>query len=416
MNSLVAYGNSSDSSDNEGGDCIVGHLVSQKPDEASKSRTATDLLATDDDFDASIPLGSEGTSDGANLFSSLPEMANAQVSASKTTGEDGLEDFVKETKSWEVKYKEKAEAKLKKIQAKREKPEFQKKTKGKKKIVAFTAAPDDDDEDYQVAAPPQAAQSAQPKVTSRLISMLPAPKNKGGSVEMNNIFLKTSPKKVVPVKSEPSTEPTAPILETKEDSDSDSELPSDFFGLSANARKRQKLDSSPVGASDFKINVQPAITHGEYGPARPTPMEEQLPLYGPSLDVPSSSAGPKQISDEKAYNLINRYEMQPWGFSDRNAAAAVGSMKEVNMNEMVGSGVRETLLRNLNNKGMADASAPTPSTGQKGDAKPKRDVTSKRKHQITYLADLAVSRDEQLREQWAQNRQSKQMSRQKYGF
>jgi len=40
----------------------------------------------------------------------------------------------------------------------------------------------------------------------------------------------------------------------------------------------------------------------------------------------------------------------------------------------------------------------------------------KRKHQITYLAHEAKAREQELQNQWAQNRMSRRQTQSKYGF
>lgn len=41
---------------------------------------------------------------------------------------------------------------------------------------------------------------------------------------------------------------------------------------------------------------------------------------------------------------------------------------------------------------------------------------TKRKHQITYLAFEAKAREQELKNQWAQNRANKMATKNKYGF
>jgi hypothetical protein len=80
--------------------------------------------------------------------------------------------------------------------------------------------------------------------------------------------------------------------------------------------------------------------------------------------------------------------------------------------QTIGPNVRETLLRNLNSKVMAQiAAAPLPNL-----KKSEKDRTAKQKHQITHLAQLAVAREEQLQEKWAESRAKKVTTKKKYGF
>uniref|UniRef100_A0A0N4U884 IS110 family transposase n=1 Tax=Dracunculus medinensis TaxID=318479 RepID=A0A0N4U884_DRAME len=80
----------------------------------------------------------------------------------------------------------------------------------------------------------------------------------------------------------------------------------------------------------------------------------------------------------------------------------------------LGPNIRANLLKNLHNKSLAEAAIAHLSTVPK--AKGPNDVIARRKHQITYLANVAVAREELLAEQWSQNRHNKRMSSQKYGF
>ncbi|KAK0427891.1 hypothetical protein QR680_010479 [Steinernema hermaphroditum] len=410
MNSLVAYGSNSDSSDDEGGDnCIVGQLVNQKPKQTEeKAGIESSSLLTEDDFDAVESGGNQDAAD--SLLGTLPAMTEA-LNAGNITTETGLEDFVTETKPWEVKLREKAEAKRQKLIAKRDKNSpTAKKSKGKVKIPAFAVKPVDeyDEEDDVTEMPTQEKKSipghGNSSSLSGLLSVLPAPKKSvKGKASNSQMFDFTMRPRTVPKKAEvvqPSNlPPTTTSIHTEQESDSDDELPSDFFGLSADP-KRAKLDASASAeaATDFKI-------------------KEEEPERASSSGTSSRTrpANARDITDEKAFDLIYRNEMQPWGVSDRNAAEAVGNMVEVNMNARNEDiDVRATLLRNLNNRGVAEMAATITSTGPK--PKATRDVNSKRKHQITYLAELAVARDEQLREQWSQNRQTKRLTKQKYGF
>jgi hypothetical protein len=109
--------------------------------------------------------------------------------------------------------------------------------------------------------------------------------------------------------------------------------------------------------------------------------------------------------------MIYKHELAPWGFSGAAASAAVGEMIDVSVDASLGPDVRANLLKNLSGKSLPIAPK---SVGKK--TKEARDVTAKRKHQITYLAQVAVDREDQLKEQWSQNKHTKRMAAQKYGF
>lgn len=118
------------------------------------------------------------------------------------------------------------------------------------------------------------------------------------------------------------------------------------------------------------------------------------------------------ITDEDARKLIMKHEMGPMGTMDlRTLNSAAADIVDIRVDDALGPDVKATLLKNLHVAARAkDAMAPLPKS------KNPADVTSKRKHQITYLANLAVAREEALQQQWAESKQMRRMGRQKYGF
>lgn len=115
---------------------------------------------------------------------------------------------------------------------------------------------------------------------------------------------------------------------------------------------------------------------------------------------------------QRAQKLIYDKELAPWGASDSVAREAILNIKEINVDKELGPNVRETLLRNLNNKAMAQASAVSLASIKKGP----NDRLAKQKHQITHLAQLAVAREEQLQEQWAESKSKRMSTAKRYGF
>ncbi|VDM78951.1 unnamed protein product [Strongylus vulgaris] len=106
-----------------------------------------------------------------------------------------------------------------------------------------------------------------------------------------------------------------------------------------------------------------------------------------------------------------KYEVTPMGLDQRSYNSAAADIVDIRVDDALGPDVHATLLKNLHSNVRArDAMAPLP--------KPKNaaDATSKRKHQITYLANLAVAREEALQQQWAESKQMRRIGRQKYGF
>jgi hypothetical protein len=76
--------------------------------------------------------------------------------------------------------------------------------------------------------------------------------------------------------------------------------------------------------------------------------------------------------------------------------------------------VQETLLRNLNKKMVVKSSSISLPKLENGS----RNRLAKRKQHITHLAQVAVSRNEQeqLRDQWADNREKRISSAKRYGL
>ncbi|VDM96750.1 unnamed protein product [Thelazia callipaeda] len=111
--------------------------------------------------------------------------------------------------------------------------------------------------------------------------------------------------------------------------------------------------------------------------------------------------------------MIYSRDVEHMGGTISNAAKAVEDMVDVSVDQVLGSNVRATLLKNLHNKSLAEA---TLSHLTRIPKNKNINAVARRKHQITYLASVAVAREEQLAEQWSQNRHNKRTSARKYGF
>jgi len=143
------------------------------------------------------------------------------------------------------------------------------------------------------------------------------------------------------------------------------------------------------------------------GPSRPFSKPEHIvdeaQLAGNKL---------KTISDEMASKIIYERDLAGFGISEMAASRIAENIVDVSVDNTLGPNVRETLLKNLNTRVMAQvATGPLPQV--KRDPK---DKLAKRKHQITHLAALAVAREEELQDKWAESKARKKASSQKYGF
>ncbi|KAI1726646.1 mitotic checkpoint regulator, MAD2B-interacting domain-containing protein [Ditylenchus destructor] len=189
--------------------------------------------------------------------------------------------------------------------------------------------------------------------------------------------------------------------DSEEAEQSDSET--DFFGIKA--AKQQKLDIEAPASYEVLQDV-------EFGPAPPPNRTNNFdyPIIDDQDNVQPTSS--RVISDETAQRLIYEKELAPFGISSITAREAVDNIIDVSVDKALGPNIQGNILKSMNTKVVAQiAVGPLPKV--KRDPK---DKMAKRKHQITHLAGLAVAREEQLQEKWAENRMKKKQSSQKYGF
>ncbi|KAK5967012.1 hypothetical protein GCK32_000918 [Trichostrongylus colubriformis] len=427
MMGLVDYGSDSGSDNDDTPNGAVENVTQPMVPKAKSEQSAVNgrdnsYFNEDDVFEGTSSLN-------------LPSVIEPTNAVAETKAEDELEDMVK-PKDWEVKLAEKELKRREKKARKREKKEKlrkerrmleaassgqEKSIKGKAKIAAFGALKaiagesDSDSEDEKVDKSPMPA--SKPK-GSNLLSMLPTPKSGKSTTGLGGANSKGAGIMLPPSLRNKTTTPgttskvssakaaAAKRSATSDDSDDDS-LPTDFFGLS----------SAPEPKIP-RVGDVPALINGVadvVGPSRPTKLDVDVdesygyPEVGPSSSEPATEG---VITDEEAHRLIMKYEVGPAGpMEHRSLNSIAGDIVDIRVDDALGPDVRATLLKNLHVAARAkDAMAPLPKS------KNPADVTSKRKHQITYLANLAVAREEALQQQWAESKQMRRMGRQKYGF
>lgn len=375
--------------------------------------------------------------DDESFFDEKPK--SNEAGCEQPNKEDVLDETVK-PKSWEIKLAEKAKRKLKKKALKKaqkleRKKELKKarngskipkigsglqKEKGKIVISAFGAlggivgdnSSDESDDDGR--EPP----TFKSKLGHGLLSSLPAPKGRDNRSGGTDTFAKSMVPHSVAKKATSAAPPAsvfkptpAPII--AEESDDDDDGPTDFFGFSSTpARKVEEAVDIPFMAINSSMDV--------VGPSRPNEEDEmdpsqmyQMPEYDePGHDGPSSSEAwlHRKITDEQAHKLLMRFSHDIGSEERRSINEMASSIVDVNVDDALGPDVKTNIIKNLGHRAFVEAtSAPIPQVQTQGQ-------TSRRKHQITYLASLAVAREEQLKDQWADQKQSKRMARQKYGF
>nr|CDJ89082.1 Mitotic checkpoint protein PRCC domain containing protein [Haemonchus contortus] len=426
MMALVDYGSDSESDSigapDDVADAATSATVSKTElNQSSLTGVGDSYFAEDDVFRGTSSL-------------SLPSVVEPSVSAERNKAEGELEDMVK-PKDWELKLAEKVRRRKEKKARKREKKEKsknvvgmetvesvangqEKSSKGRAKIAAFGAlkavAGQSDSDSDEIKEDKQPKHSNKLK-ESGLLSILPTPKSGkstivlgGANRESRGIMVPPSLRnRNIPSRDKVSTakQNTSKRSATSDDSDED-ELPTDFFGLtSASEPKIPRIGDVPAlvdGLADFV---------GPSRPAKPYVDVDEACEYsgaGSSDDVAIEGF----ITDEEAHRLIMKYEVGPLGpMEQRSFNSIAGDIVDIRVDDALGPDVRATLLKNLHVAARAkDAMAPLPKS------KNPADVTSKRKHQITYLANLAVAREEALQQQWAESKQMRRMGRQKYGF
>ncbi|KHN81367.1 hypothetical protein Tcan_05977 [Toxocara canis] len=366
----------------------------------------------------------QGLGDGFGILTSLPlgTTTSTKSKRNEKIGDDELEELVRR-KQWEIKLAKKIERKRRRIEkkAKKEAKKLKKAAandsagiakKKKTKIDAFgglvglTYDSDDesDDKKEKVKTPAKIASSG-------LLSVLPLPKTDARNESKGaNILLPTSLRASKQRTLQEVPKKNAVIVE--EGSDESDVGSSDFFGL----RSTSEVPQPPID------HVLPTVMSDiSYGPTRPPIRLNQDPAFdytNASVEIlPSKAEGPSTsgiIDNAEAQRMIYSHDVATWGGTEASAAAAVDSIVDVSVDQALGPNVQANLLKNLHNKSLAEATLSHLAAVPK--AKKPADMIARRKHQITYLATVAVAREEQLAEQWSQNRHMKRVSAQKYGF
>ncbi|CAI2351487.1 unnamed protein product [Caenorhabditis sp. 36 PRJEB53466] len=364
------------------------------------------------------------------------EEKSGSLSSFNPNNEDVLEEIVK-PKDWELKLAEKSRLKLekkamkkalkkeKKLAKKAQKGEKiakvaggikkDKKEKAKVVISAFGSlagiggeSSNDSDDEGKGVVPKQ-------KLGNGFLATLPAPKGRDNRSDGPSSFAKSLVPQSVAKKNSPvvpafTPAPAPQIADDSDDDDDDG--PMDFFGFSSVPAKRQEtLSDVPFMAINSSMDV--------VGPSRPTDDDEidpsqmyQMPEEEAQQEGASSSNTwlHRKISDEQAHKLLMRFSHDIGSEEKRSINEMASSIVDVNVDAALGPDVRTNVIKNLGHRAFVEAtSAPVPQVQTQGQM-------SRRKHQITYLASLAVAREEQLKEKWAEQKQTKRMARQKYGF
>ncbi|VDK76640.1 unnamed protein product [Litomosoides sigmodontis] len=257
--------------------------------------------------------------------------------------------------------------------------------------------------------------------SANLLAVLPEPKNASGISRKLNLFASNSKHFSGNTKmhevlgaEEVSKQTKFADEEYNEESDEDHDS-TDFFGLkaidnplvapnitSASDISRGKKHEQVELVDDMKVenNISAFISDPE--------------ITEECRDASSTAMSSGAIDDSQALCMIYSRDIAHLGGTVSNAAEAMENMVDVSVDQVLGPNVRATLLKNLHNKSVAEATLSHLANIPK--SKDALNMVARRKHQITYLASIAVAREEQLAEQWSVNRHNKRTSARKYGF
>ncbi|EJW86556.1 hypothetical protein WUBG_02536 [Wuchereria bancrofti] len=406
MLSLVDYTGSDDEDIDESHseECIYAEVVS--------NRTKSSTFANKDDR----------TTDG---FSRLGDVAMIDDITN-------AEDLVKR-KDWELKLAKKAERRRKRHHTistnsssknyRASKSLAENKSNSKKLVViqAFSGLKGLTGDEKQGKSDEQPAHLMTASSSANLLTVLPEPKNASGTSRSLNLFMPNSTHssenakmpKILAAR-EISKESKFAEEESGDASDEDHDS-TDFFGLKA-------FDNPPIVSNITSVlDVSDDKKLGQVGLTSDAKVENNISDFvsNPEIiaeydDTSTSTTSSGIIDDSQALCMIYSRDIAHLGGTVSNAAKAVENIVDVSVDKVLGPNVRSTLLKNLHNKSLAEATLSHLANIPK--SKDTVSMLARRKHQITYLASVAVAREEQLAEQWSVNRHNKRTSARKYGF
>uniref|UniRef100_A0AC35U0S2 Proline-rich protein PRCC n=1 Tax=Rhabditophanes sp. KR3021 TaxID=114890 RepID=A0AC35U0S2_9BILA len=267
----------------------------------------------------------------------------------------------------------------------------------KKNLAALQDS--DSDDDYKptsrgIFSNPQA------RFGCGLLNKLPNAKSKEASTNLGSA-LKFIPKVVVIKQEEKVTQTPKVQKAVTEDSDDEDERQTDFLGIKGNSL-------SDVAPFDEIIDNEPSLdifmSEQAAGPSKPVPVEVE------KIGGVDQHSRPGEISDQTAKDLIYKYELSQFGITPENADRHAKNIIDINVDKEMGPNIHSTIMANISfgNAILTNHARPQPKTA--------KDKLAKQKHQITYLADLAVKQEETLKDSWAAGKEIRKTAAKKYGF
>nr|CRZ25786.1 Bm2673 [Brugia malayi] len=432
MLSLVDYTGSDDEdideSHNE--ECIYAEVVSNR----TKSSTfANKDDRTTDEFkrlgDVALIDDITNAEEQPSILTNLPPAL--PLADKRMEKERDLEDLVKR-KDWELKLAKKAERRRKrhhKISTNRSSKNYRaskslvdNKSNSKKLVViqAFSGLKGLAGDEKQGKSDEQPAHLMTASSSANLLTVLPEPKNASRTSRNlslftpNNTHSSENAKMSKIVVAREISKESKFTKESDDGSDEDHDS-TDFFGLKA-------FDNPPVVSNITSVsNISDDKKLGQVGLTSDAKVGNNIfefvsnpEIIAECYDTSTSTTSSGVIDDSQALYMIYSRDIAHLGGTVSNAAKAVENIVDVSVDKVLGPNVRSTLLKNLHNKSLAEATLSHLASMPK--SKDTVSMLARRKHQITYLASVAVAREEQLAEQWSVNRHNKRTSARKYGF
>nr|XP_018908375.1 PREDICTED: proline-rich protein PRCC [Bemisia tabaci]XP_018908376.1 PREDICTED: proline-rich protein PRCC [Bemisia tabaci] len=265
---------------------------------------------------------------------------------------------------------------------------------------------------------------------SGLFALLPKPKSESSSLKLVPPSVKKAQTPLIPKQVNKTLNPAPSIQKPpnkinldyndSDEEDAPAEKATDFFSLTA------KLEAAPVPVVDI-LDVPDVSAPSTNGYSGPEPAQQQKPghsnsyfaqqvanatstnnysQYQESTSQPSQpvASGDYIPFDSSEIELDDDALRQLCGRKDRKAASQLidvrGDSLVMNSQEWLMQSLSEEKVQKSHKKNKKDG----PSTMEK------------RKHQITYLAHQAKENELELKNTWANNRQTRKQTQAKYGF
>lgn len=275
-----------------------------------------------------------------------------------------------------------------------------------RKPVRITIPSLSDFKDEEITVKPNQNVNRAANKLSGLLGMLPKPKSEtifvtkpGDEKKATNLIphsvMNKSKNIPAPLKKKPVEKKLIANYSDSEESDGEEPSSSDFFSLQVED-KLPEVSMNEINAMVAKKAAKIAETATMFekmaaGNSKEEPIEEEVvrpqPVYSAKLD-------------EEAMQQLCGVKGKRKRYQEQMNIIDISSSELTNRDEWL----RNTLASSTEHQSKKNTSGEDLVPG------------SKRKHQITYLANQAVANEHELQAMWSQNRQSRRTTQNKYGF